>query len=423
MPSLGLSDATGFETVCTNTTVALHGDCVDCPVSTHWSLVLAYILTILALALIFRFCCPAFLFCSLDFLQTIGLLSLVRNIAWVYPLNPVLRQLEYWAALDWLGLFPCITSSIQGSRLVLISLPFLVATVPLDFCQLVANVTICCKSYRCAQEWIHRFIYQWSILLLLLSLQSVAVTAAEAVLCQGVDGGVFCLHNGYWFDRAVPYVSLVMGAFHVGWLLIIIWRKRDVTVSIIQRVFRYWLWPLDFVFRKLVIVVIVFLWEGSKALHLIVAITIASGFVHLFLRPYQDGHDPRRAIISLVTICFMASLAFLSLIQALHDRQGNNSNEQDIVSIVLGCVALALMFGPFFLGMLWHLVKRPFLKVDAASETNGSADAGGKAADETPTEKLEPDERVRVFDDEVYAEIYKMEEQSSQVDVERGKLK
>ena len=429
-PSLDLNNAAIFDTVCTNSTVSLHGECVDCPVSIHWSLVLAYSLSILTLVLMFRFCCPAFLFCSLDFFQTIGLLALVRNVTWLYPLSPVLRQLEYWAALDWLGVFPCITSSIQGNRLLLISLPFLVATVPLDFCQLVANITICCKSYHVAQEWIHRFIYQWSILLLLLTLQSVAVTTAEAVLCQGVDGGVFCRHSANWFDRAVPYVSLVMGVFHVGWLLIIIWRKRDVTISMIQRVFRYWLWPLDFVVRRLVIVVIVMLWEGSKALHLIVAISVASGLCHLLLRPYGDDHRPGRAK-SLVTICFLISLLFLSLIHALQDRHETHPIEKDfvpmaldgVVSFALGCVALAFMFGPFFFGLLWYLIKRPVSRVDAAADIKGADGSAEEAANEAPPEKSEPDEPVRVFDDEVYAEIYKIEDQGSVVDVEMGKSK
>jgi hypothetical protein len=416
-PSVALNNAAAFDTVCANSTVALHGSCIECPSSTHWSLVLAYCLTFLALAMLFRLGCAAFLFCTLDFYQTIGLLSLVRNVTWLRPLSPVLRHLEYWAALDWLGVFPCITTSMQGSRVVLIALPFLVATVPLDICQLVASMRICCKSYQGAQEWIHRFIYQWSILLLLLTLQSVAVTTAEAVLCQGVDGGVFCLKSENWFDRCLPFVSLLLGVFHLGWLIIIIWRKRDVTISVIQRIFRYWLWPFEFVIRKLVIVVIVFLWEGSKALHLIVAITVACGLIHLFLRPYGDDHYPGRTK-SLVSICCMASLLFLSLIQVLQDRHESASNEQDIVSMVLGCIVMALMFGPFFLGLLWYLTRRPLVKVNAVSDKEGILP---NDAVSEKSESKQPDTKVRVFDDEVYAEIYKLEDQGNQVDVERGK--
>lgn len=420
-PSIGLNNAAAFDIVCVNSTVAMHGTCIECPISTHWTLVLAYCLMILALVLLFRLGCSAFFFCSLDFFQTFGLLSLVRNVTWLRPLSPVLRQLEYWAALDWLGVFPCITSSIQGSRLVLIALPFLVATVPLDICQLVASMGICCKSYHSAQEWIHRFIYQWSILLLLLTLQSVAVTTAEAVLCQGVDGGLFCRSSDSWFDRAVPYVSLLMGVFHVGWLLTIIWRKRNVTISVIQRIFRHWLCPVDFVIRKVVIVVIAFVWEGSKAVHLIVAITVACGLIHLVLRPYGDDHRPGRTK-SLVSICFMACLLFLSLIQALQDRHESSSNEQDIISLVLGSIVLALMFGPFFLGLLWYLTRRPLVKVNAAASDNEGI-AAKNDADSENSESNEKDEKPRVFDDEVYAEIYKLEEQGNQVDVERGKLK
>ena len=39
-----------------------------------------------------------------------------------------------------------------------------------------------------AQEWIHRYMCQWAILVVLLTLLSIAVTVGDTFLCQGVDG-------------------------------------------------------------------------------------------------------------------------------------------------------------------------------------------------------------------------------------------
>ena len=79
---------------------------------------------------------------------------------------------------------------------------------------------------------------------------------------------------------------------------------------------------------------------------------------------------------------------------------------------------MALMFGPFFLGLLWYLTRRPLLKVNAVSDKEGILP---NDAVSEKSESKQPDTKVRVFDDEVYAEIYKLEDQGNQVDVERGK--
>ena len=164
---------------------------------------------------------------------------------------------------------------------------------------------------------------------------------------------------------------------------------------------------------------IAFVWEGSKAVHLIVAITVAYGLIHLLFRPDGDDHRPGRTK-SLVSICFMACLLLLSLIQALQDRYEGASKEQDMVSMVLGSIVLALIFGPFFLGLLWYLTRRPSAKVNAAFSNEEDIAVKSDAFSEK-SESNQQDEKVRVFDDEVYAEIYKLEEQGNHVDVERGK--
>jgi hypothetical protein len=74
---------------------------------------------------------------------------------------------------------------IQIGRFLLVALPFHIATIPPDIVQLLS-------SFGCymigAQEWIHRYMCQWAILVVLLTLQSIAVTVGDTFLCQGVDG-------------------------------------------------------------------------------------------------------------------------------------------------------------------------------------------------------------------------------------------
>jgi hypothetical protein len=111
--------------------------------------------------------------------------------------------------------------------------------------------------WRNGSESIH--IYQWAILVLLLTLQSVAVTVADAVTCEGCGWAYFVSTKSHFGShRGVPFVALLDGVLHLACVSIICIprRKRAVSTPIIQRIFHYWWWPFDFMIRKVAVVVI-----------------------------------------------------------------------------------------------------------------------------------------------------------------------
>ena len=340
VPSISLSidiNATAVvvdddDAICaTNNTITLHGDCVDCPSDDdhHWFLLLAYGAAILILAWLFRFCsCPLYLFLCLDYLQTMGLLSLVRTVEWPSPLvNTVLRNVHYWAAFDWLGIVPCTSNNVQIGRFLLVAVPFHIATIPPDIAQLLSSFG--CFSYDVAQEWIHRYTYQWAILVLLLTLQSVAVAVGETFLCQG--GDVCWIDSSVsWRYSVIPVLTLFFGVMHLIWLCFNIWRKRDVIHQ----------WPLfEFVIRKLAMVLVIFVWNGTTAMVVVVAIHVVSS---LCLWSHDDNKVRR-----VVSFILMACLVILPVVPILHSPWA-------AIAVVV------VIFSSVGFGLAWYIViQRP----------------------------------------------------------------
>jgi hypothetical protein len=361
-----------------NTTVMLHGDCVDCPSSGFYSFVLVYVCLAVVLFIIFLFA-PAYLWTCLDYLQTMGLLSLVRNVEWPFLVRHFLRHMHYWAAFDWLGIFPCIADdNIQAGRFVLVALPFLIATVPPDLIQLISYMGQCFNSYEKAQKWIDRYSAQFGTLLLLLTLQSVAVTVGEAsILCEGIDAGMFCAGSN-WSDKLLAAVTFCFGIAHVLSLCFHLCRSRDESWSIVQRAFAsYWWWPVEFMVRKLVMVVLTFLWDGRAAVILLVTIEVGSTFWFGIFAPYGDDKRPTSKSRRFVSAILMLCLVLLAVIHLLYDDADDAmqlDTAQTYTATVLEYVVVATASTSSLVGLLLLLLFNRPVKVDAVEE--GQAEYG-----------------------------------------------
>jgi len=375
--------------VCTdnNATTVLHGDCVDCPSDGIYSFVLVYAVLAVVLSVLFL-ATPAYLWTCLDYLQTMGLVSLIPNVEWPFLVRNVLRHVHYWTAFDWLGIFPCIVASdnIQAGRFILVALPFLIVTIPPDICHLFSYVgTICFKKYGKAQDWIDGFTAQWGILILILTLQSMAVTVGEAVLCKGIiiiggeydDNRLFCAGGSSLSNKILSVITLCFGIAHVVCLILGLWCRRDASWSIVQRAFSgLWWWPYEFVIRKLAMVFVIFMCDGMVALILVVAIDGVSIVWYFAVSPYGDDNRPdnkcRQVVSSILLICLVLLPGIHVLLHASDSNQF--SSVQSYLALVLGGVVVAVAFSSIVLGQLWLLLCKCPVKVNAVEEDERDQD-------------------------------------------------
>lgn len=341
---------------------------------------MVYLAVIGVLAVLFFFT-PAYVWTCLDYLQTMGLLGIIRNVDFPFLVQDVLRQLHYWLAFDWLGIFPCVVvdNNIQAGRLVLVVLPFLCAIVPPDTLLFLGYAL----GTSIARQVADVYSAHVGLLILLLTLQSVAVTVGESVLCQGVmSDGPFCVGSSSWIDKLLSVITLCFGIAHVISLSLHVWRTRAASSAPIQRTFSesWWLWPYEFVLRKLAIVTITFLLDGMPALLLVVCIEGSSIVWYTIAAPYGNDNCPRSKCRPVVSTILMICLALLPVIHTLNEKDDDSTNRniipvQTYTATLLGYIVVTVAFTSIVLGQIWHLCYyRPVAKVvndDERDEEDG----------------------------------------------------
>jgi len=320
--------------VCTNNTFALHGQCSDC-VLRNYSLfnLLAFVMMFILLMISFRAVSPSYIFLCMAYLQSMGMLSLVKNVEWPVLVINALQHIQYWAGLDWAAIVApdCLWGTLT-SRLVVTSLPVALATLPLG----VSNV--CLKRY----ETFITYYSTWSSLGLLLAIPSVLVTMGEAVLC---DGDYFCASNDSWWPLLVPPLAIIFCVAHFIWLAMSISQERHLRDSILQSIYRYWWWPYEILVLRVIQVSCLFFYDGIHCLILFAGVDLCSVILHLALSPWTN--PPPSHTNAILCFCLVA----FSLMGTVLSSIGGEHYESDLTAF-LGVIVLLLVSGSIIMGLM-----------------------------------------------------------------------
>jgi glycosyltransferase involved in cell wall biosynthesis len=320
----------------------------------------------------------------MDYLQSMGMLSLIQNLEWPYLVQQSHKHFFIWAALDWAGILalPCWGVSIHVVRLLSATLPLAIATLPLDISHIFLFLG-CIRSYDAVEAFIDRY-NNWSILVLLLYLPSVLVTIGDAIHCEG---DTFCLSTDSWLERFVPPMVLCIGFCHVVWLSLGVFRRRQHNVSknFVLRTFSYWWWPYEVILRKTVTVMTLFLLQGTKCLFLVVAVDVASSLLHVVLRVYGNDARPRiRRVVSGILFFSLLVFTFVAILYA--ELMNPRFHYQSYWATVFGIIALCLTLGSVSIGFLMYLCTKS--KKEEKSEDEVDVDKKEDDLVEVPEQSL-----------------------------------
>jgi hypothetical protein len=129
--------------------------------------------------------------------------------------------------------------------------------------------------------------------------------------------------------------------------------------------------------RKLVMVVVTFLWDGRAAVILLVTIEVGSTFWFGIFAPYGDDKRPTSKSRRFVSAILMLCLVLLAVIHLLYDDADDAmqlDTAQTYTATVLGYVVVATASTSSLVGLLLLLLFNRPVKVDAVEE--GQAEYG-----------------------------------------------